>query len=41
MKQYIKLITGAGFLIAMIDAESRDGVRKLIGRADRARRPRP
>jgi DNA-binding MarR family transcriptional regulator len=29
------------FLIAMIDAESRDGVRKLIGRADRARRPRP
>jgi hypothetical protein len=29
------------FLVAMIDAESRDGVQKLIARADRARRPRP
>jgi DNA-binding MarR family transcriptional regulator len=29
------------FLVAMIDAESRDGVQKLIARADRARRSRP
>src|SRR5262245_52247287 len=29
------------FLIAMIDADGRDGVQKLIARADRARRPRP
>ena len=29
------------FLIAMIDADSRDGVQKLIARADRARRPKP
>src|SRR5262245_51566437 len=29
------------FLVAMIDAEGRDGVQKLIARADRARRPRP
>src|SRR5689334_267720 len=28
------------FLIAMIDAEGRDGVQKLIARADRARLPR-
>jgi DNA-binding MarR family transcriptional regulator len=28
------------FLMAMIDAEGRDGVQKLIARADRARRPR-
>jgi DNA-binding MarR family transcriptional regulator len=28
------------FLIAMIDASGRDGVQKLIARADRARRPR-
>jgi DNA-binding MarR family transcriptional regulator len=28
------------FLIAMIDAEGRDGVQKLIARADRARPPR-
>jgi DNA-binding MarR family transcriptional regulator len=28
------------FLIAMIDAEGRDDVQKLIARADRARRPR-
>jgi DNA-binding MarR family transcriptional regulator len=28
------------FLVAMIDADSRDGVQKLITRADRARRPR-
>ena len=28
------------FLTAMIDAEGRDGVQKLIARADRARRPR-
>ena len=28
------------FLVAMIDAEGRDGVQKLIARADRARRPR-
>jgi DNA-binding MarR family transcriptional regulator len=28
------------FLVAMIDAESRDDVQKLIARADRARRPR-
>ena len=29
------------FLVAMIDADGRDGVQKLIARADRARRPRP
>jgi DNA-binding MarR family transcriptional regulator len=29
------------FLIAMIDADGRDGVQKLIARADRMRRPRP
>ena len=29
------------FLIAMIDADGRDGVQKLIARADRVRRPRP
>jgi DNA-binding MarR family transcriptional regulator len=29
------------FLIAMIDADGRDDVQKLIARADRARRPRP
>ena len=29
------------FLIAMIDADGRDGVLQLIARADRARRPRP
>jgi hypothetical protein len=29
------------FLTAMIDADGRDGVQKLIARADRARRPRP
>ena len=29
------------FLVAMIDAEGREGVQKLIARADRARRPRP
>jgi DNA-binding MarR family transcriptional regulator len=29
------------FLIAMIDADGRDDVQKLITRADRARRPRP
>jgi DNA-binding MarR family transcriptional regulator len=29
------------FLIAMIDSDGRDGVQKLIARADRARRPRP
>lgn len=29
------------FLTAMIDAEGRDGVQKLIARADRARRPHP
>jgi DNA-binding MarR family transcriptional regulator len=29
------------FLIAMIDADGRDGVQKLIARADRARRSRP
>jgi DNA-binding MarR family transcriptional regulator len=29
------------FLVAMIDADGRDGVLKLIARADRARRPRP
>jgi DNA-binding MarR family transcriptional regulator len=28
------------FLIAMIDGDGRDGVQKLIARADRARRPR-
>ena len=28
------------FLIAMIDSDGRDGVQKLIARADRARRPR-
>ena len=28
-------------LTAMIDADGRDGVQKLIARADRARRPRP
>src|SRR6188474_553691 len=28
------------FLVAMIDADGRDGVQKLIARADRARRPR-
>ena len=28
------------FLIAMIDADGRDGVQRLIARADRARRPR-
>jgi DNA-binding MarR family transcriptional regulator len=28
------------FLVAMIDADGRDGVQKLISRADRARRPR-
>ena len=28
------------FLIAIIDAESREGVQRLIARADRARRPR-
>jgi DNA-binding MarR family transcriptional regulator len=28
------------FLVAMIDADGRDGVLKLIARADRARRPR-
>jgi DNA-binding MarR family transcriptional regulator len=28
------------FLVAMIDAEGREGVQKLIARADRARRPR-
>ena len=28
------------FLVAMIDADGRDDVRKLIARADRARRPR-
>jgi len=29
------------FLIAMIDADGREGVQKLIARADRMRRPRP
>jgi DNA-binding MarR family transcriptional regulator len=29
------------FLVAMIDVDGRDGVLKLIARADRARRPRP
>jgi len=29
------------FLVAMIDADGRDGVQKLIARADRARRPKP
>ena len=29
------------FLVAMIDADGRDEVQKLIARADRARRPRP
>jgi DNA-binding MarR family transcriptional regulator len=29
------------FLVAMIDADGRDGVQRLIARADRARRPRP
>ena len=29
------------FLTAMIDADGRDGVQKLIARDDRARRPRP
>jgi DNA-binding MarR family transcriptional regulator len=29
------------FLIAMIDPDGRDGVQKLIARADRMRRPRP
>ena len=29
------------FLVAMIDADGRDGVQNLITRADRARRPRP
>jgi DNA-binding MarR family transcriptional regulator len=29
------------FLVAMIDSDGRDGVQKLIARADRARRPRP
>ena len=29
------------FLVAMIDADGRDGVLKLIARADRVRRPRP
>jgi DNA-binding MarR family transcriptional regulator len=29
------------FLVAMIDPDGRDGVLKLIARADRARRPRP
>ena len=29
------------FLTAMIDADGRDGVQKLIARADRARRPKP
>lgn len=29
------------FLVAMIDADGRDGVQKLIARADRARRLRP
>ena len=29
------------FLVAMIDADGRDGVQKLIARADRVRRPRP
>jgi DNA-binding MarR family transcriptional regulator len=29
------------FLIAMIDPDGRDGVQKLIARADRARRPKP
>jgi len=28
------------FLVAMIDADGRDGVQNLITRADRARRPR-
>ena len=28
------------FLVAMVDADGRDGVQKLIARADRARRPR-
>ena len=28
------------FLVAMIDADGRDDVQKLIARADRARRPR-
>ena len=28
------------FLVAMIDADGRDGVRKLIARADRTRLPR-
>jgi hypothetical protein len=28
------------FLVAMIDADGRDDVQKLITRADRARRPR-
>jgi DNA-binding MarR family transcriptional regulator len=29
------------FLIAMTDADGRDGVQKLVARADRMRRPRP
>jgi hypothetical protein len=29
------------FLVAMIDVDGRDGVLKLIARADRVRRPRP
>ena len=29
------------FLVAMIDADGREGVQKLITRADRARRPKP
>jgi DNA-binding MarR family transcriptional regulator len=29
------------FLVAMIDSDGREGVQKLIARADRARRPRP
>jgi DNA-binding MarR family transcriptional regulator len=33
--------TARRFLVAMIDADGRDGVQKLIARADRARRPRP
>lgn len=32
--------TARRFLVAMIDADGRDGVLKLIARADRARRPR-
>jgi DNA-binding MarR family transcriptional regulator len=32
--------TARRFLVAMIDADGRDGVQKLIARGDRARRPR-